>query len=419
MAEAIRAVEPVCRSCGSSELQTFLSLGSLPLADGLLDAEALSRPEPRHPLEVAVCGDCALVQLTTEVPPEVLFGGDYPYYSSYSDALLEHSRRNVEALVGARGLGPESLVVELASNDGYLLQHYRRQGIPVLGIDPAEGPAREAIRRGIPTLREFFGRALAGQLAAEGRLADVVHANNVLAHVPDLNGFVEGIATLLKPDGVAVVEVPYVLDLIDQVEFDTIYHEHHCYFSVTALVRLLRRNGLVLNDVEHLAIHGGSLRLFASRRGELGAKVRALLERESRLRADRLDYYSGFGERVARLRDELRALLARLRVGGARIAAYGAAAKGAVLTNYVGIGRETLEFVVDRNDHKHGMFMPGVHVPILPTRALRERRPDYVLLLAWNFREEILAQQADYLRAGGRFIVPVPRPEIVGGVESP
>ena len=210
-----------------------------------------------------------------------------------------------------------------------------------------------------------------------------------------------------------------MLDLIDQVEFDTIYHEHHCYFSVTALVRLLRRNGLVLNDVEHLAIHGGSLRLFASRRGELGAKVRALLERESRLRADRLDYYSGFGERVARLRDELRALLARLRVGGARIAAYGAAAKGAVLTNYVGIGRETLEFVVDRNDHKHGMFMPGVHVPILPTRALRERRPDYVLLLAWNFREEILAQQADYLRAGGRFIVPVPRPEIVGGVESP
>ncbi|MDE2050673.1 MAG: class I SAM-dependent methyltransferase [Gammaproteobacteria bacterium] len=403
-----------CRSCGGQDLAVFLSLGDMPLSDGLLAPGDLERQEPRYPLDVAFCPDCALVQILETVPPEELFGADYPYFSSFTDALLKHSAANVEARVAERHLDGDSLVVELASNDGYLLQYYRTRGIPVLGIDPAPGPVAAARARGVETLQAFFGRDLAMRLAADGRRADVIHANNVLAHVADTNGFVAGIATLLEEDGVAVIEVPYVKELIEHGEFDTIYHEHLCYFSVTALARLFERHGLALNRVEPLAIHGGSLRLFVGRQAARAeSSVAQYLDNERQAGMDRLEYYAGFSAKVGRIRSELAALLARLKRQGARIAGYGAAAKGTILLNFAGVGREMLEFVVDRNVHKQGRYIPGVRLPIVPPARILEEQPDYVLILPWNFKEEIMEQQAEFRRRGGRFIVPVPEPVII------
>src|SRR5579883_1145432 len=402
-----------CRSCGGHHLEVFLSLGHMPLSDGLLSSDQLAAQEPRYPLDVAFCSDCALVQILETVPPERLFGADYPYFSSFTNTLLEHSSANVAARVAERRLDDRSLVVELASNDGYLLQYYRERGIPVLGIDPAPGPVAAARARGIETLQAFFGRELAVQLATNGRLADVIHANNVLAHVADTNGFVAGIGTLLKDDGVAVIEVPYVKDLIDHGEFDTIYHEHLCYFSVTALMQLFQRHGLLLNRIEPLAIHGGSLRLFVGKRERDDRSVAQYLQAERVAGVDRLEYYAGFSERVGRIRSDLAALLGRLKREGARIAGYGAAAKGTILLNFAGIGGEMLEFVADRNVHKQGRYIPGVRLPIVAPERILEAQPDYLLILPWNFKEEIMEQQAEYRRRGGRFIVPVPEPVIV------
>ncbi len=403
----------VCRSCGGGRLEVFLSLGSLPLSDDFLPPERLDREEPRYPLDVAFCRDCTLVQILETVPPEELFGEDYPYFSSFTDTLLAHARANVEARIAERGLGPDSLVIELASNDGYLLQYYRERGIPVLGIDPAPGPVRAARDRGIETLQAFFGRTLAGELAAAGRRADVIHANNVLAHVADTNGFVAGIATVLKPEGVAVIEVPYVRDLIDHGEFDTIYHEHLCYFSVTALDALFARHGLHLNRVERLAIHGGSLRLFVEHRDAPEASVSGLLAEERELGITGFAYYARFGERVAAIRDRLLALLRGLKAEGARIVGYGAAAKGTILLNYCGIGSEILDYVVDRNIHKQGRYVPGVRLEIQPPSRILETRPDYLLILPWNFKDEIIAQQAAFREGGGRFILPIPEPVVI------
>ncbi|MEZ5988064.1 MAG: class I SAM-dependent methyltransferase [Planctomycetota bacterium] len=404
---------PHCRSCSSGKLVPVLDLGTTPLADALVPADRLGAEEPRFPLEVVFCEDCSLVQILETVPPEQLFCEDYPYYSSFSDALLRHSKANVDELLAARDPGPDGLVVELASNDGYLLQYYAQAGVPVLGIDPAEGPARAAVDKGVPTLNTFFTLELARRLAAEGRRADVVHGNNVLAHVADTNGFVEGIATLLKDDGLAVIEAPYLRDLVEHCEFDTIYHEHLCYFSVTALDKLFRRHGLFLNDVRRIPIHGGSLRMFVGRTEAPLDGVLTLLREERELGMDRRDYYRDFADRVRGVREGLRRLLGELKAGGARIAAYGAAAKGATMLNYTGIGTETLDFVVDRNVHKQGKYMPGVRVPIDAPERLLAEQPDYCLILPWNFKDEIQEQQAEYVARGGRFIVPIPTPRVL------
>jgi SAM-dependent methyltransferase len=408
-----------CRACGSARLERVLDLGRTPLADRLLTAAMLEQPEPLFPLSVFFCADCTLMQIAETVPAETLFCEDYPYYSSFSPALLEHSRLNAEELIARRGLGPDSLVVELASNDGYMLKNFRAAEIPVLGIDPADGPARAAQEAGIETLCTFFTHDLARRLRDEGRRADVIIANNVLAHVPDLNGFVAGMATLLKDDGVAVIECPYVRDLIDHCEFDTIYHEHLCYYSVTALSRLFARHGLSLNDVTRLAIHGGSVRLYVERHDRVGQSVRTLLAEEEALGVTSIAYYADFARRVEHVRATLVGLLRSLKEEGKRIAAYGAAAKGATLINYCEIGPELIDFVVDRNTHKQGRFMPGRHIPISPVSRLVEEMPEYVLLLAWNFADEIVRQQGEYLSRGGTFIKPVPEPRLITARDVP
>ena len=414
-----------CRSCGSRELETFLSLGDMPLSDGLRDEADLGTEDARFPLDVAFCPSCTLVQILHTVPPEILFADDYPYFSSFTDAIVAHAKDNVLARIDELRLGPQDLVVEIASNDGYLLQHYVDRGVPVQGIDPAKGPVTAALEKGVATRHDFFTEGLARELTGEltgesasdngtaGRHARVIHANNVLAHVADTNGFVAGLALLLADDGVAVIEVPYVRDLIDHNEFDTIYHEHLCYFSASALQALFARHGLSLNRVERLAIHGGSLRLFVGKQAAVEDSVSDLLAEERGLGLDRIDYYRDFSKRVATVRRELRELLTQLSRDGKRIAGYGAAAKGAIMLNHAGIGCETLAWVADRNTHKQGRYMPGVHVPIVSPDRILEDAPDYLLILPWNFKDEIMSQQAAFAAAGGRFIVPVPRPEIV------
>jgi SAM-dependent methyltransferase len=395
-------------------MSVFLELGEMPLPDALLAAAELSGPEPRFPLEVAFCADCSLVQILEEVPPEQLFVDNYLYFSSFSDGLIRHSRRHALRLIEERRLGRDSLVVEIASNDGYLLRNFVEHGIPVLGIDPAPTQAAAAEEAGVPTLTEFFGAELATRLRAEGRRADVIVANNVMAHTPTLNSFVEGLGILVADDGVITIENTYVKDLIDHCEFDTIYHEHFCYFSCSAVDRLMRRHGLYLNAVEHFpTLQGGTLRWHVGPREDVQLSARVFLEAEETQGLTSSEYYREFGSRVDGIRSELLELLNSLKAQGKSIAAYGAAAKGSTLLNYAGIDEGLVDFVVDRNVHKHGLFMPGVHIPIHGPERLLERMPDYVLLLAWNYRDEVMAQQREYLERGGRFIVPVPSPRIL------
>jgi C-methyltransferase-like protein/putative zinc binding protein/methyltransferase family protein len=404
-----------CRSCGSSSLHLILDLGLQPLANALVEPSNVGQPEDKFPLEVIFCESCSLVQVSETIPPEVLFGRDYPYFSSFLPELLEHSRHHALALLQTYALGRDSLVVEVASNDGYLLKNFLAAGVPVLGIDPAQGPAQAARDIGVETLQAFFGADTANQLVAEGKRADVMLANNVLAHVENINAFVAGFAILLADDGVAEFEFPYLRDLIDAGAFDTIYHEHVFYYSLRALDPLFERHGLHLNDVQRIGIHGGSLRLTVGRKPGKTSRLEAMMREEAELGMSTLQYYKGFGQRVAELRDELRGLLHGLVAKGERVAAYGAAAKGATLLNFAGIDGDVIDYVVDRNPHKVGRYMPGLRIPVRPVEALATDRPDYLLILAWNFGAEIMTQQCSFAEAGGKFILPIPRAVIVNG----
>lgn len=408
-----------CRSCGYQDLKTILSLGNLPLANALLTEAELYLPEETFPLDLVFCPKCTLVQITETVSPEKLFR-EYLYFSSFSETVLENARILANQITERCRLDKNSLVVEVASNDGYLLQNYLQRGISVLGVEPARNIAVVAKKKGIPTISEFFNSKLAVQLLEDGRAADVIHANNVVAHVADLQGVVEGISMLLKPDGVAIIENHYVKDMIDHVEFDSVYHEHLCYYSAVSFKNLFAQYGMVLVDVERLPVHGGSLRVYFQRADgpcslekDGAARVNALLEEEFKWGVDQVSFYQNFGEKVERLRRDLASLLGDIKSHGKQIVVYGASAKSTTLLNYFGIGANTIDYVVDRSTVKQGRYTPGTRLSIRAAETLLETQPDYVLLLTWNFADEILSQQAEYRRRGGKFIVPIPELKVI------
>ena len=403
---------PTCRHCGAPLRDVFVDLGHQPPSNAYLTAADLERPEITYPLKAYVCRECLLVQLPAHAGAEELFTPDYAYFSSVSRTWVEHARRYVAEVTERYRLGPDSFVVELASNDGYLLQFVKERGIPCLGIEPTHATAEAARSRGIETLEEFFGLTLGQRLAEERGQADLIVANNVLAHVPDLNDFVAGIASLLAPEGVATLEFPHLLRLILGRQFDTIYHEHYSYFSLHAARRVFRHAGLEIFDVEELPTHGGSLRihaaLAAAAEARMSERVAALLEEERRAGILEMDFYAGFQAQAEKIKNDLLTFLLEQKGKGATVAAYGAAAKGNTLLNFAGVKTDLLPFVCDAAPSKQGRFLPGSHIPILPPEELLERRPDHVLILPWNIRGEIMEAQAHVRDWGGRFVVAVP-----------
>lgn len=384
----------------------------MPLANAFLSDARIA--EDRYPLDLVRCRACGLVQITETIDPELLFR-DYAYFSSYSETFVNHARAFARRATCDLGLGRESLVVEAASNDGYLLQFFVQEGIPVLGIEPAYGVAREAESRGVDTLPAFLTPGLARSIIHSRGTADLVVANNVMAHVADPGGFVESLKILAGDNGVVSIEVPYLRDLLERLEFDTIYHEHLCYFSLTSLAKMLERNGLRVWHVERLPVHGGSLRVLASsdETREASTSVGVLIEEEQQWGVNSHDPYGAFADGVRRLRASIHEMVTELAASGATIAGYGAAAKATVMTNFCDLDSGLIEFVVDRNPHKQGKLVPGSRIPIREPEALVHARPDYCILFAWNVADEVIAQQASYRAAGGRFIIPIPEPRIV------
>jgi SAM-dependent methyltransferase len=405
-----------CRFCKTPLQQTFVDLGVSPLCESFLTTEQLNRMEAFYPLRVKVCAACFLVQLDEYVSPEHIFS-EYAYFSSYSESWLKHAADYVEMISHRLALGNRSLVVELASNDGYLLQNFVKREIPVLGVEPAVNVAKVAEQKGVRTLVEFFGSQTALRMVAAGQAADLVIGNNVLAHVPDLNDFVTGIQILLKPGGLATLEFPHLARLMAEKQFDTIYHEHFSYFSLLTVEKIFAAHGLVLFDVDELPTHGGSLRVYLRHVDDNSkpeaSRVSNLRYRELCFGLAQMETYRSFAESVIESKYKLLELLIRLRRQGKKIAGYGAPGKGNTLLNYCGIRTDFLEFTVDRNPYKHGRFLPGTHIPIYPVETIRELRPDYILILPWNLRDEIISQ-LDYVRGwGGRFIIPIPEAEVL------
>jgi SAM-dependent methyltransferase len=402
-----------CRFCSAPLVLSFADLGMSPLSNSYLKPEQLQRMEPFYPLHAWVCGSCFLVQLEEFETPEHIFSDDYAYFSSYSDSWLEHCRAYTESMRARFGYSPQSLVVEIASNDGYLLQYFVKSGIPVLGIEPAANVARAAEEKGVPTLVRFFGAETARRLAAEGRQADLLLGNNVLAHVPDLNDFVRGMAILLKPHGVITMEFPHLLRLIKENQFDTIYHEHFSYFSFLNVEKVFAAHGLTLFDVEEIPTHGGSLRIFGRHAADaskpVSGRVAKLRQDETDAGLDRVATYSAFAEQIKATKRALLRFLIEAKEESKKVAGYGAPAKGNTLLNYCGARADLVEYTVDRSPHKQGLFLPGTHIPIYAPERLAETRPDYVLILPWNLKDEIVGQMAHVRSWGGKFVLPIPR----------
>ncbi|WP_394752416.1 methyltransferase domain-containing protein [Crenothrix sp.] len=406
---------PACRFCNTPLKHTLVDLGMSPLCESILSPEQLNHVECFYPLRVYVCEKCFLVQLEEYVSPEEIFN-EYGYFSSYAVSWLQHAKDYTDLMVENYGINSESLVVELASNDGYLLQYFVEKNIPVLGIEPAKNVAKVAIEKGIPTVVEFFGEKLANELVSKGKQADLVLGNNVLAQVPDLNDFVAGMKILLKPQGIITLEFPHLSCLMQENQFDTIYHEHFSYFSFIAVEKILAAHQLTIFDVEELTTHGGSLRIYARHTADttrpVSVRANELRSREQAAGLTHMETYSAFAEQVKETKRKLLEFLIKVKREGKTVCGYGAPGKGNTLLNYCGIGTDFIDYTVDRNPYKHGKFTPGTHIPIYPTEKIRETRPDYLLILPWNFKDEIMEQQAYIKEWGGQFIVPIPEVKI-------
>jgi hypothetical protein len=405
-----------CRFCGSALQNTLVDLGMSPLCESYLSADQLNKMEPFYPLHVRVCAQCFLVQVDEYVSPDHIFT-EYAYFSSFSDTWLKHAADYVDMIVGRLSLGKVSLAVELASNDGYLLQNFVKKGIPALGVEPAANVAKVAVERGVPTLVKFFGRETAREMVAAGQQADLVVGNNVLAQVPDLNDFVGGIRILLKPQGVATLEFPHLMKMMAENQYDTIYHEHFSYFSFIAAEKIFAAHDLILFDVDEVPTHGGSIRIYARRKEDMtrpvSDRIIELRNRELAAGFDRMETYSTFGEKVKESKRSLLEFLIQAKRSGKRVAGYGAPGKGNTLLNYCGIRTDFLDFTVDRNPYKQGKFLPGTHIPILHPDKIIETKPDYVLILPWNFKDEIVKQMAVIREWGGKFVVPIPTATVI------
>jgi SAM-dependent methyltransferase len=416
MNEAAMRPRP-CRFCGAQLEHTFCDLGMSPLSNTFLTVEQLEQMEPHYPLHAYVCDSCFLVQLQEIETPQHIFAEDYLYFSSYSQTWLDHARAYADRMVERFGYGPASLVVEIASNDGYLLQYFKRKNVPVLGIEPAENCARVAQQAGILTLVRFFGAVLASELKAQGKTADLLVGNNVLAHVPPLNDFVQGLKILLNPRGVITMEFPHLLNLMRENQFDTIYHEHYSYFSLYTVEQVFARQGLKLFDVERLPTHGGSLRIYAAHAEDASkavtSQVTQLRDEEIRSGISEVQTYRGFAEQVKRTKRKLLAFLIQAKDAGKTVVAYGAPAKGNTLLNYCGVRTDFIDYAVDRSPHKQGRFLPGTRIPVFHPDRIRDTRPDYVLVLPWNIQDEVMSQMAHVREWGAKFVIPIPEVRVL------